>query len=94
MYETAVERRIGVRAQDIHALQLLALHPGSLLLAAPAGQVADRAGDHGHLVTLSCQIARQFVVARAARLIQGSKGLVDQQDVHATFSFPQAAASE
>ncbi len=47
-----------------------------------AGQVADRAGNHGHLVAAFCQVAGQLVVAGAARLVKRSESLVNEQDVH------------
>ena len=47
-----------------------------------AGQVADRAGDDRHPVAALGQVAGQLVVAGAARLVEGGKSLVDEQDMH------------
>ncbi len=75
--------RIGIRPQDGYSR----LIPSMLIwrrlaLAGCAGQVAHRAGDNRYPVTALGKIARQLVMARASRLIQGGKCLVDQQDVH------------
>ena len=59
---------------------------GRLWFACPAGQIADRAGDDRDAVAALRQVARQLVVAGAARLAQCDKGLVDQQDMHRLFT--------
>ena len=48
-----------------------------------AGDVAYGAGDNGDAVTARDQVARQFEVPRAARLLEGCKGLMNDEDVHA-----------
>ena len=45
-------------------------------------QVADRAGDDGHLVAVLAEVPGQLVVTGAARFVQCGESLVDQQDVH------------
>lgn len=83
MHEAAVQCRVGVCAQHGDPrLARLARHPGDALSRRQAGEVADRACDHGEAVAATRQIARHLVVAGAAWLIQGGESLVDQQDVH------------
>jgi len=54
----------------------------TLPAAFPAGQIANLASQHGYPMTSLCQIAREFMVARPAGLVQSRKGLMNQEDVH------------
>ena len=60
---------------------------GCRCLALTAGEIADPRGDHGYPVAARGQVAGELVVTRPAGLIEGRKGLVDQQDMHYSYLF-------
>ena len=58
------------------------LNPFRTGLSGLTGQVVDRAGDNRHLVTVIRQEICQFDMTSPACLVEGSKGLVNQQYMH------------
>ncbi len=46
------------------------------------GQVADGAGNDGNLMPLLCQHARQLMMTGSPGFVNGSKSLMDEQNMH------------
>jgi len=79
MKEAAVQRGIGIGAEDGDTIFS---HNLFLFCIGLSGQVTDGAGNDGDLMALLGQSTCQFMMAGPAGFVDGSKGLVDEQNVH------------